>query len=57
MNWITLLVYIMMSVTVAGIIMVAALTAGLAWKTMIILTLIGFIVAIPLALMVGKKIA
>jgi hypothetical protein len=57
MNWLTLLVYIMTSVTVAGILVVAALTAGLAWKTMIILALLGFVVAIPISLMVGKRIA
>jgi uncharacterized membrane protein len=57
MNWLTLIAYIMTSVTVAGILVVAALTMGLAWKTMVILALVGFVVAIPVAMAVGKRIA
>lgn len=57
MNWLTLIAYIMTSVTVSGILVVAALTMGLAWKTMVILALVGFVVAIPVAMAVGKRIA
>lgn len=57
MGKLALLVYVIAAPTIAGALMVAALVAGLPTKTMIVATLIGFVLAIPIALTVGKKIA
>ncbi len=52
-----LLVYIFLGATLAGSFMVAALTAGYATMTPVLYSsLAGFIVAIPVAWFVAKKI-
>ena len=50
------LIYILAGPTLAGILMIFALAAGLSNKAMLILIAIGFIVAIPVAWVVAKAI-
>jgi hypothetical protein len=57
MGRLALLVYVIAAPTLAGILMVAALVAGISAKMMIVAICLGFVLAIPLAMIVGRKIA
>jgi hypothetical protein len=57
MGRLALLVYVIVAPTLAGIFMVACLVAGISAKMMIIAILAGFVLAIPVAMMLGRKIA
>jgi hypothetical protein len=56
MRWLPLLVYVLAAPTLAGSIMVALLTIGVPNNTLILGTLAGFVIALPVAWILSRSI-
>ena len=56
MRWLPLLVYVLAAPTIAGSIMIALLTVGVPNNTLIMGTLAGFVVAVPVAWILSRSI-
>lgn len=56
MKWLPLLTYVLAAPTIAGSIMIALLTMGVDNRTLIVGTLAGFVIALPVAWLVSRSI-
>ena len=56
MRWLPLLVYVLAAPTIAGSMMVALLTVGVPNNVLILGTLAGFVVALPVAWILSRAI-
>lgn len=56
MKWLPLLTYVLAAPTIAGSIMIALLTMGVDNRTLIGGTLVGFVIALPVAWLLSKSI-
>jgi hypothetical protein len=56
MRWLPLLVYVLAAPTIAGSIMIALLTVGVPNNTLIMGTLAGFVIAVPVAWILSRSI-